>query len=133
MVVAEIRSSRLELGAGKTETFAPSSTAGINPSCGKALNVAGGPTYTTGRLPVDRCRPVWLQPVRGSTLHADRTLPGFLYTGAVPRCVVSRSKAGSGLNMRCRRTSRGETRRSSHTHTSSVRTCISRRPRADDA
>ena len=40
---------------------------------------------------------------------------------------------GSGLNMRCRRISRGETRRSSHTHTSSVRTFISRRPRADDA
>ena len=34
----------------------------------------------------------------------------------------------SGLSMK-----RGETRCSSHTHTSSVRTCISRRPRADDA
>ena len=88
---------------------------------------------TTCGLPVDRCRPVWLQPARGSILHAGRTLPGFLYTEAVPRCVVSQSKAGSGLNMRCRRTSRGETRRLSHTHTSLVRTCISRRPRADDA
>ena len=45
MVVAGIRSSRLELGAGNTETFAPSSTAGINPSRGKALNVAGDPAY----------------------------------------------------------------------------------------
>ena len=43
MVVAGIRSSRLQLGAGNTETFTPSSTAGINPSCGKELNVAGGP------------------------------------------------------------------------------------------
>ena len=82
---------------------------------------------------MDRCRPVWLQPARGSILHAGRTLPGFLYTGAVPRCAVSQSKVGSGLNMRCRRTSRGETSCPSHTHTSSVRTCISRRPRADDA
>ena len=45
VVVAGIRFSRLELGAGKTETFAPSSAAGINPSHGKALNVAGGPVY----------------------------------------------------------------------------------------
>ena len=45
MVVAGIRSGRLELGAGSTETFAPSSAAVINPSCGKALNVAGGPAY----------------------------------------------------------------------------------------
>ena len=45
MVVAVIRSSRLQLGAGDTETFIPSSTAGINPSCGKELNVAGGPAY----------------------------------------------------------------------------------------
>ena len=45
MVVAGIRSSRLQLGAGNTETFTPSSTAGINPSCGKMLNVAGGPAY----------------------------------------------------------------------------------------
>ena len=45
MVVAVIRSSRLQLGAGDTETFTPSSTAGINPSCGKELNVAGGPAY----------------------------------------------------------------------------------------
>ena len=28
-----------------TGTFTPSSTAGINPSCGKELNVAGGPAY----------------------------------------------------------------------------------------
>ena len=37
--------SRLELGAGNTETLAPSSAAGINPSCWKALNVAAGPAY----------------------------------------------------------------------------------------
>ena len=34
MVVTGIRSSRLQLGAGNTETFTPSSAAGINPSCG---------------------------------------------------------------------------------------------------
>ena len=44
VVVTGIRSS-LELGAGNTETFVPSSTAGINLSCGKALNVAGGTAY----------------------------------------------------------------------------------------
>ena len=65
MVVAGIRSSRLELDAGNTETFAPSSTSGINPSCGKALNVAVGPAYY-------RCRPVCLQPARDSILHASR-------------------------------------------------------------
>ena len=54
MVVAGIRSSRLQLGVGNTETFAPSSTAGINSSCGKALNVAAVVPPTTGRLPVDR-------------------------------------------------------------------------------
>ena len=63
MVVAGIRSGRLELGAENTETFVPSSAAGINPGSGKALPVV---PHTTGRLPVGRCRPVWLQPVRGS-------------------------------------------------------------------
>ena len=45
VVLAGIRSSRLELAAGNTETFFPSSAAGINPSCGNALNVADGPAY----------------------------------------------------------------------------------------
>jgi len=45
MVVAGIRSGRLELGAGNTETFVPSSAAVINPVSGKALNVAGSPAY----------------------------------------------------------------------------------------
>ena len=55
---------------------------------------------TTGRLPVDRCRPVWLQPARGSILHAGRTLPGFLYTGAtklrvhVPSAIRSKRPRG---------------------------------------
>ena len=44
-VVAGIRSGRLELGAGNTETFVPSSAAVINPDSGKALNVAGSPAY----------------------------------------------------------------------------------------
>ena len=35
VMVAGIRSSRLELGAGNTETFAPSSTAGITRAAGK--------------------------------------------------------------------------------------------------
>ena len=48
MVVAGIRSGRLELGAGNTETFVPSSAAGINPESGKALNVAS--THTTGKV-----------------------------------------------------------------------------------
>ena len=45
MVVAGIRSGRLELGAENTETLVPSSAAGINPGSGKALNVASSPAY----------------------------------------------------------------------------------------
>ena len=44
-------------------------------------------------------------------IRAVRGARQSIYSGAVQRCVVSQSKAGSGLRMKCRRTSRGETRR----------------------
>ena len=78
-----------------------------------------------------------MQPVEGSNLHAGRTLPGFLYTWGVPYCVISQSRAWSGLNMRCRWTSRVETRHSSDTHITLVRISssprISNSPRAENA
>ena len=57
----QCKSSRLELGAGNTETLAPSSAAGINPSCGKVLNVAGAPrNYYDGALDRNTAQPCTL-------------------------------------------------------------------------
>ena len=44
-LIGHLASVDVKQHESKTETFTPSSTAGINPSCGKELNVAGGPAY----------------------------------------------------------------------------------------